>query len=51
MAEKDGLIQQQAERICELEQELRIVHRQLEQFQGIQMDYIIAKNTKDYILM
>jgi hypothetical protein len=34
---------QQAQRIEELEQELRIVRRQLEQFQGRQMDDIMER--------
>ena len=40
---KEVVIQQQAARIEELEQELRIVRRQLEQFQGRQMDDIMHR--------
>lgn len=42
-ASKDILIQQQANKIEQLEQELRIVQRQLQQFQGRQMNDIAAR--------
>ena len=37
------IIKQQAQRIQDLEQELRIVKRQLQQFQGRQMDEILER--------
>ena len=37
------LIQRQAKRIAELEQELQITRRQLDQFQGRQMDEIAQR--------
>lgn len=43
MEDKDEVIRQQAGRIQVLEQELHIVHRLLEQFQGRQMDQIAGR--------
>ena len=43
MSDQTSLIERQAQRIQELEQELRIVSRQLEQFQGRQMDEIMER--------
>ena len=43
MSDQTYLIEKQAQRIEELEQELRIVKRQLQQFQGRQMDEIAER--------
>lgn len=43
MADNDSVIQQQVERIQELEHKLRFVRRQLEQFTGPQMGAIGAE--------
>ena len=43
MTDQTALIESQARHIQDLEQELRIVRRQLEQFQGRQMDEIAER--------